>query len=154
MKFRNNQKRAVTTTIGVFILIVLFITFFIDSETRVYYYLVLSVGIASALFRLHNGKKVKKISLQEGHIIALLYDKPFVLQKKTFTLASLNWFWSNELVGQLATANKLVGKSKDDKIAIVLSEELLLWKKSQIDEVVNALQEEGVSIKGFSKAKS
>ncbi|WP_020539392.1 hypothetical protein [Lewinella cohaerens] len=153
MEFQNNQKKSLRIAIGLFILIMIITTLLIGPVTKVLCYIVFPLVMAAAMFRMHSGKRVRAFSLNEDHIIALLYEKPFTLKERTFPLGALKWFWSEELVGEFQIAKKLVGKSIDHSTVIMFSEEQNLWNRDQMKKIAIALQEKGATVKGFHPFK-
>lgn len=146
MEINNNQSKAFTVIIIIFFLINVIVALLVEQEERIFYYLILGLGMTSVLFRLFGKNKVKKLSFRGDSLDVLFYEKSFALEKRTFELATLSWVHKKELVGQLATAEKLIVELKRGETKLVLSTELLLWSEEQIREIILMLESKGIVV--------
>lgn len=135
MEIRNNQFKSTLIVLSLFVAIVLVTNFFVADPVP--YFFVISIGTTHALFRLFSGDKAKEILIKGEMITVRKYARPFTLEENAYDLKEVKFRKSKEFVSEATTANKIYAEDLQGKRLFVISTELLLWEKSDLEKIMD-----------------
>lgn len=135
MEIRNKQFKSTLVVLSLFVVIVLTINFF--AAAPVPYFFVISIGTTHALFRLFSGDKAKVLIIEQETITVEKYARPFKLEEKSYDLKDVKFRRSKEFVSEATTASKIYAEDLNGQRLFVISTELMLWEKSDLEKIIN-----------------